>query len=143
MTNTESRSSPPKSLGDYPVDEWIEAAGGCDGCPARYQVRVLSLAARGQVGVLRTRIEHADCWVGEGVCEEDEYTGWTFEGTTVEFAGRQYAAFASSTNIVPCLNCWKLICDMPLILFPGSGAYQLHFCMPCVKELNLFASMKR
>lgn len=136
-----------KELKDYPLDEWMEAADGCDYCGAKYEVMVTWVDKTGKFGDVTYRIKHEDgCpdrfddFTGEpigDVVEDVDVAGWEFSERVIPLAGRKWLTLKSRVNIGPCLNCWKLVVGVPLILFPEDGKVELDFCFKCAEELGI------
>jgi hypothetical protein len=137
-----------KLLKDYLLNQWMEAAGECQFCRAPYEARVTWVDETGSFGDVETRIHHnKDCierYDDEGINPPDEdvwagtdIAGWEFHPEKQVIAGKEYSVFSKTANIAPCLACWRLVVDVPLILWPEDGGWEAHFCWNCVKELGL------
>jgi hypothetical protein len=136
-----------KLLKDFKLNEWFEAADGCEVCGGKAEVMVTHVDDTGTFGMVEWHIDHkADCPEVYGGDEEDsvavqavqDFAGWEFMSEPFTFHGRQYYALKSRANIGPCLNCGKLVIGVPLILFIGEGRRgELDFCWGCVKRLDI------
>jgi len=136
-----------KLLKDYPLNEWIEAADGCEFCGAKYQVRSTRVDPDENMGDVEYRITHTeDC--PEGYYEEGDYdpalaanfdvAGWTYKEKPIKFRGLELYPLESRANIGPCLLCGKLVVGVPLILFIDEGrGGQLDFCFRCAEEKGI------
>jgi len=141
-----------KQLKDYPLNEWMEAADGCDYCGAKYEVMVTWVDETGKFGDVTYRIKHEDgCpdryddFTGEPIgdtVENVDAAGWTFSERIIPIAGRRWVALKSLANIGPCLNCWKLVVGIPLILWPSNAKVELDFCFNCAAELSILDQLK-
>jgi hypothetical protein len=140
-----------KLLKDYPLNEWFEAADGCEACGAKYKVRVIQLYSS-VFGEVEWAITHKpDCperftedMDEEEVTESDwDNAGWEFMPNSFTFRGKQYYPLKSRANIGPCLSCGRLIIGVPLILFIDKGRKgELDFCWECVKRLGIMEVME-
>jgi len=140
-------------LKDYPFNEWLEAADGCDVCGARYQVRVVEVDETGVFGSLEWRITHSpgcpgsfDEETGEEVSSQsgEDVVGWEFTPEPFTFMGRQYYPLKSRANVGPCLECGRLVVGVPLILFIDGGEKgELDFCWKCARKLGITRLIKR
>ena len=136
-----------KLLKDYPLDEWIEAADGCEFCKAKYQVRITSIDPDENVGDVAYRITHAkDCpenYELQGgydpvLVASSDVAGWEYSQKPVTFRGMELYPLKSRLNVGPCLLCEKLVIRVPLILFIDQGrGGQLDFCFSCVEEKGI------
>lgn len=131
-----------KLLKDFKLNEWMEAADGCEYCGAKYEVRVTDLWSA-NFGDVEYRIKHKpDC--PEKFMDEDEEepawdnAGWEFMEKPIIFRGNQYYPLKSKANIGPCLECGKLVIGVPLILFiDDCRKGELDFCWDCAKRLGI------
>ena len=133
-----------KRLKDYPLDEWMEAADGCEFCGAKYQVKVTWVDESGDFGDVETRIEHdlscpevLNSLMGVYCIEDQDIAGWEWSDRKITIVGRKWLALKSRANIGPCLSCGKLIVGVPLILWPKDGEVEADFCFKCGKELGI------
>lgn len=146
-----------KHLKDYTLNEWMEAADGCEFCEAKYEVKVTWVDDSGNFGDIKYRIKHnEDCperydqfMPGTLHSELEDYglvhdfAGWEFSHKVLKFAGREWPTLESRANIGPCLNCWKLVVGVPLILWPENGEVELDFCFKCADELGILKTLVR
>ena len=155
-----------KRLKDYPLNEWMEAADGCDLCGEKARVMVTWVDESGDFGEIHYKTPHKhDCpalydayeswddpWVDypdkpreepKPVPERVDSAGWEFSDRTITLAGREWSTLKSRVNIGPCLSCWKLVVGVPLILWPGDGEVELDFCFSCAAELGILESLRR
>ena len=135
----------PRQLSDYPIGEPFEAADGCQYCPAKYQLTITRV--EGDLGNVEYSITHhdycTDRWDEDGDLEHElEIVGWTLSEHIVRVGVWNGHPLTYRANIGPCLNCWKLVVGVPLILFPADGGYQMDFCFKCVEDLQLMKLMK-
>lgn len=140
-----------KLLKDYPRDEWMEAADGCESCGAKYQVKVSWVDDAGIFGDVVARVEHReDCpkrydeWTGEDVETEEviDVAGWEYMEEPHTLLGREYYPLKSRANIGPCLECGRLVIGVPLILFIDQGrGGQLDFCFECAEKLGILRAL--
>ena len=138
-----------KLLKDFPRDEWFEAADGCDTCGARYRVKVNHVEEEGDYGEVLVRDAHKpECplrseaapWGPDsyGVDERLEFAGWEYEDRKVALGGIEWTPINARGDVTICLNCGRLIIDVPLILFIDEGKKgELDFCSGCALELGL------
>jgi len=154
-----------KRLKDYPLDEWMEAADGCDLCGERAWVKVTWVDESGDYGEAYFKTPHRpDCpnfrdayeswddpWVDypdepretpKPVPERREIAGWEWSERTITLAGREWTTLKARANIGPCLNCMKLVVGVPLILWPSDGKVELDFCFSCAAELGILNHLK-
>ncbi len=133
-----------KQLADYPIGKPFEAADGCQFCSSKYQVTITEVDDAGMWGTVEYSLAHEDdCpdrWLLDDSNEID-ILGWTFSPLRVAFGDWNGQPLASRPNVGPCLNCWRLIIGVPLILFDPNGAYQMDFCFECVENLQLMNLM--
>lgn len=147
-----------KLLSNYPVNESMQAADGCQYCSAIYSVTVLDVDAETQIGTISSGLIHdpecpdrfeefedpysGDLDVAEASTEGIiDIAGWTFHNYSVKVFGGEFPAIASRANVGPCLNCWKLIVSVPLSLFSEEHNYQLDFCHDCADRLGIFKTL--
>jgi hypothetical protein len=134
-----------KRLKDYPRNEWLEAADGCDLCGAKARVMVTWVDESGDQGDVHVQHRHdVDCPDPEmhGFGEDLDVAGWEFSDKTITLAGREWSTLKSRINIGPCLNCWRLVVGVPLILWPEDGDVELDFCFDCAGELGILDRLK-
>jgi hypothetical protein len=144
-----------KRLKDFPLNEWIDAADGCEYCDAKYAVRITDIDKSGNFGYLQYRIYHTDTCplrlLGEveGDYEEgDDVVGWEFMSNPMIFSGKEIVPLKCRSNKGLCLSCEKIIISVPLMLFiDGGKGGQLDFCFGCARQLgvleNLFSTERR
>jgi len=143
-----------KLLKDFRLNEWFEAADGCEACGAKYKIRVLDVDKDGVCGTVEWAITHSaecperfddDLEEEPAVTESDmDVAGWEFMPNTFTFRGKQYYPLKSRANIGPCLSCGKLVIGVPLILFIDKGRKgELDFCWNCVKRLGIMEIIKK
>jgi len=133
-----------RRLRDYPLNEWIEAADGCDLCGEKARVMLTWVDESGDFGDVVIQHRHKyDCLDPEmcGFGEHADVAGWKFSDQTIYFAGREWATLKSRANMGPCLNCWKPVVGVPLILWPKDGKVEFDFCFKCAKELGILDQM--
>ena len=149
-----------KRLRDYPLNEWMEAADGCDLCGEKAMVMLTWVDESGDFGEVHYKTPHKpDCpdlydayeswddpWVDypdepreapKPVPERIDEVGWEWSNRSVIIAGKTYTALKSRANIGPCLGCGKLVVGGHLILWPEDGEVELDFCFKCAKELGI------
>ena len=133
-----------KRLKDYPLEEWMEAADGCEYCGAKDRVMVTWVDETGDFGEVHVQRQHKDdCLDKEEGGDYFDMVGWEYSHKVIKIAGREWPTFKSRCNVGPCLNCWKLVVGVPLILCPGKGDVELNFCLDCAKELDILDSLSR
>jgi len=137
-----------KLLKDYPFNEWMEAADGCDVCGAKYQVRITYIDKKHNFGDVEYKIHHKpDCPDGIELGEMEEgldVAGWEYMPKPFKFRGKIYYPLKSRANIGPCLECGRLVIGAPLILFIKEGyGGQLDFCFECAKKLKILEGLRR
>ena len=143
-----------KLLKDYPLDEWIEAADGCEFCRAKYQVRITFVDETGTFGDVAYRITHSqDCperfdIMSPGVDTSNgvnvDIAGWTYKKKPITFQDLELYPLESRANIGPCLICDKLVVGVPLILFINEGrGGELNFCFGCAAEKGILREALR
>lgn len=134
-----------KRLKDYPLKEWMDAADGCDYCGEKARVKVLEVDKTGNYGSIQIQHRHKPGCMEivdsippdiRGFRDYVDVVGWEFSDRPITLVGREWPALKSRANIGPCLNCWKLIVGVPIILFPNEEV-ELDFCHECVKELGI------
>ena len=134
-----------KHLKDYTLNEWMEAAGGCDLCGEKAKVMVTWVDESGDFGDVAIEHRHKDeCLDPEmyGFGEYMDVAGWEFSDRTINIAGREWPTLKSRVNTGPCLNCWKLVVGIPLILWPEDGEVELDFCFKCAEEIGVLDLLK-
>ena len=141
------RSPMHKLLKDYPLNEWMDAADGCEFCKAKYQVKITFVDETGNFGDVVTRITHEeDC--PERYDQGPDYSpvhigdydsaGWAYKEKPITFRGLEFYPLEWHANIGPCLICEKLVIRAPLILFIDQGrGGELNFCFGCVEEKGI------
>ena len=128
-------------LKDYPLNEWMEAADGCQYCKAKTKVMVTWVDESGDFGEVHIQHQHED----DCLDQEQEFgdhidvAGWEFNPRAmVVVAGRAWTPLKACANVGPCLNCGALVVGVPLILFLDEGwKGELDFCWNCSEELGL------
>jgi len=122
-----------KRLKDYPVGEEFDAADECKCCSATLKVTIKEIDETGDFGYLTWSCP---------TCSRsgDDIVGWVFADEPITILGKQFYPIVSRANVGPCLNCWKLVIGVPLILFPNESS-QLDFCFPCANELGILKSL--
>ena len=140
-----------KLLRDYPMNEWMEAADGCQFCRSKYQVRITYVDETGSFGDITYKIQHKeDC--PDRFDEElgipltgnvvHDIAGWEYHDYPFTFRGVQYYPLKSRVNVGPCHICTKLVIGVPLILFIDEGrGGELNFCFPCAEEKGMLEKM--
>jgi hypothetical protein len=130
-----------KRLKDFPLNEWMEAADGCDFCKGKTMVRVTFVDESGDFGDVDVQRHHEiDC------LDQEVFNGWGSDlagweyGKKVELFGKEFSSLKSRVNVALCLNCEKLVVGVPLILWLEEGTVELDFCFPCADEIGI---MKR
>ena len=141
-----------KLLKDYPLNQWIDAADGCEYCGAKYDVNITWVDETGNFGEVLTRIRHSedcperydiDTGFDRGENLSHDVAGWTFKKQTISIKGKTFTPLASRSNIGPCLNCEKLVVGCPLLLFIDQGrGGELDFCWSWAKELGILDQLK-
>lgn len=131
-----------KKLKDFKLNEWFEAADGCNLCGAKYKVRIIRRRKNGNYGTIEWTITHSsDCSMidsDEATESSQDIAGWEFMPTPLNFRGKEYYPLKAKANIGPCLECWRLIVDVPLILFIDEGRKgELDFCFECANKLKI------
>ena len=135
-----------KRLKDYPLNEWMEAADGCDLCGEKDRVMVTWVDESGDSGDVHVQHQHKDdCPDPEmyGFGDHVDMAGWEFSDRTITLKGREWPTLKARGNIGPCLSCWKLIVGVPLILWPDDGEVELDFCFGCAVELGILDQLAR
>lgn len=123
----------------------MEAADGCEFCGVKYEVKVTCVDKTGDFGDVSYSIKHRDyCperqdpFMGETAIDVfHDIAGWDFSDRKLHMAGKEWPTLKVRANIGPCLNCWKLVVGVPLILWPGDGKVELDFCFKCAEELGI------
>jgi hypothetical protein len=133
-----------KLLKDYPQDEWMEAADGCEFCGAKHMVKIAEVDETGKTGnfgLVVIKTEHGeDCL--ELPDEREDIAGWDFMDTPHTLLGKEYYPLSSTANIGPCLECGKLVVGVPLILFIEEGrGGELDFCFECAEKLGILKAL--
>lgn len=134
-----------KQLKDYTLNEWMDAADGCDLCGEKARVMVTWVDESGDYGDVVIEHRHKDDCPDPEMCgfgEHMDLIGWKFSERTISIAGREWYTLKGRMNIGPCLNCWKLVVGVPLILFPEDGKVELDFCFKCAEELGVLDLLK-
>lgn len=122
------------------MDEWMEAADGCDVCGERARVRVTWVDESGDFGDVCVRRRHrSDCLDPEtgGFQDYIDVVGWEWSDRKIAVGGREWTALKSRANVGPCLGCGGLVVGVPLILWPEDGGVELDFCFRCAEELGI------
>jgi hypothetical protein len=134
-----------KRLKDYPLNEWMEAADGCDFCGEKARVMVTWVNKSGDFGDVVIQHRHKDESYDPEMSVFGEHTdvaGWEFSDRTLNIAGREWPTLKGRANIGPCLNCWNLVVGVPIILWPSDGKVEIDLCFKCAKELGILDLMK-
>jgi len=135
-----------KFLKDYPLNQWMEAADGCDSCGAKYSARVTFVDESGCFGDIEWKISHKDdCYkiYEEEETEGSDIAGWEFQDKIHQILGKTFLPLKTRANIGPCLECGKLVIDAPLILFIDEGrSGELDFCFGCAETLGILDQLK-
>lgn len=136
-------------LRDYPRNKWLPGADSCEYCEAPYELQITDVDSSGNFGSVQIRIQHKPgCMeiqeaegLGLNIHESINFdlAGWeVLENQPHKILGRTFWPLKSRSNIGPCLNCWKLIARIPLILFIDQGkGGELDFCWKCAEELGI------
>ena len=133
-------------LRDYPRNRWLRSADRCEACGAWYMVRIADLAGEGLYGDVEVAVAHGpDCpELGEGGGDElCMMAGWELGPEPVEFLGREYYPIVARADVVPCLECGRLIVSVPVVVFLSSRNAELAFCHSCAKKIGVFEFLKR
>ncbi len=130
-----------KRLKDYPIHEWMETADGCIYCGAKNEIMILAVDESGDMGDIKIRRHHREDCLEPEFDEVFDICGWVFSHRKFHIADKEFPTLMSRLNTGPCLNCWKLIVGIPVILFPESGEYEIDFCDACVEELGILKAM--
>ena len=134
-----------RRLRDYPLNEWMEAADGCDLCGEKARVMVTWVDESGNFGDVHVQHQHKDDCLDPEMCgfgDHIDVAGWEFSERDLGIAGREWPTLKSRANIGPCLSCWKLVVGVPLILWPSDGDVELDFCFKCAEELGILDLLK-
>jgi hypothetical protein len=127
-----------KHLRDFPVDEWFEAADGCNYCGVRYRVMINMLEEGGLYGEVVVRDGHMPECFGASEVDRLELAGWEYGSKRVTINGVTYRALWRRCDVTICLNCGRLIVDSPVVVFLDGGRHgELDFCQDCVEEFGL------
>jgi len=140
-----------KLLTEYPLNEWMEAADGCQHCGAKYKVMITWVHESGDFGNVMTQITHKeDCperidletGVDIGEITDHDVAGWEFADKPVIMLGKEFYPLKARANIGPCLNCGKLVVGVPIILFVDEDK-EVDLCFPCADQLGFLKALKR
>jgi len=130
-------------LKDYPQNKWLPGAGECEGCGAQPEIQIIYVDPSGDFGTVQFRIQHEEgCYAVEnglvpGLLDQD-LAGWEFKEKPTKLLGRDFWPLKVRANVGPCLSCWKLVPETPLILFLDEGrGGELDFCFKCAEELGI------
>jgi hypothetical protein len=114
--------------------KWIEAAGTCtfqsdeygSECGAKMMVMV-----KDGWGIFKCEKGH----------EDEDAIGWTYYSQPVVFQGQYYLPFSKRSNRAHCVNCGRIVYEIPLILWgpnaPEKVKWELNFCFHCVHTLGI------
>lgn len=135
-----------RRLADYPVNQWIEAAGKCnfetdDGgeCGKPVEVKIAPHTEDPAASWMKIR-----CADGH---EEEDGVGWDVpeQWHDLEQVGKFFPLLTRS-NHAYCNLCGKIIVDVPLILWgphaPDDVKWELNFCFECVEKEKLLDRFK-
>lgn len=141
-----------KLLKDFPKNQWLEAADGCEYCKEKYNVMVTWVDETGAFGDIVKKLEHKeDCperfdyetGVEQGQILLHDIAGWEFMDKPVKLFGKKFIPLKSRANVGPCLSCWKLVVGVPLILFIDKGrGGELDFCFTCAQKLGILDNLR-
>lgn len=129
-----------KQLKDYPFKEWMEAADGCERCGAKNRVMITFVDESGNFGDITIEYQHKDnCPIGfeDQFSPDVDVAGWEFSQVIRKIAGKEFPTLKSRINIGVCLNCWKFITGVPIMLFLENSNLQVDFCDSCTEELGI------
>lgn len=135
-----------KRLKDFPVGEWIRAAGLCG-----YFDDEDSLECEGRTEVKIGKSEEADiAWMmircDNGHTDED-VVGWKVGEKPVSLGkvGNFYPLLSRANNAY-CASCGLIITGVPLILWgpnaPENVQWEVNFCWQCAGKLDLSRMLK-
>lgn len=137
----------PKTLADFPLDQWLPAADVCNRCGVGMEVRILNFVPdeHGGIGDVEWRVDHAGYCpeITQNILESGGFdggfdlAGWEIGGMMVGLDGRNFPGLISRSNVGPCLNCWRLIIVQGVCLL--GDEFQLDFCQRCTEKLKIFA----
>jgi hypothetical protein len=91
---------------------------------------------------MRARPAYPADWAREGVEFHQDFAGWEFSDRMMTIARKELPTLKSRLNIGPCLNCWKLVVGVPLILLAQDGSVEIDFCWSCAEELGILDQLK-
>jgi hypothetical protein len=127
-----------KYLRDFPVDEWFEAADGCDYCGVRYRVMINMLEEGGIYGEVLIRDGHMPECLGPDDVDRLELAGWEYGSKRVTINGVAYRSIWHRCDVTICLSCGRLIVDGPFVVLLDGGKHgELDFCHSCVEDLGI------
>lgn len=124
----------PRTLQEFIPKGWHDAADVCSSCGVRYQARVV--ADDHGFGSVEWRAGHkVECeYAGD---EGEGFAGW--ELSSVYYAigddERGFPAYLKMAEVLMCLQCTRLIVDVPILLFSEHLAWA--FCTHCFPGLNV------
>ena len=121
-----------KRLSEYPLNQWVEAAGECPQCQSKQvQVMITWIDDSGNFGDIA--IKCLNC----GFSDYD-IAGWEIGDRTYTILGKQYIPLKSRANTGPCVACGRIVVGVPLILFIDEGrGGELDFCMECAEKTGV------
>ncbi len=125
-----------KQLAEYPLNQWIEAAGECPQCNSKQvQVMLTWLDKSGNLG---------DVTIKCLTCGFSDYdlAGWKVGSKAVTILGKQYTPLTSRANVGSCVVCDRIIVGVPLILFINEGrGGELDFCTECAEKTGVLGAL--
>lgn len=127
-----------KLISDFPLQRWLDAAK-CDECQTPYMVIFTFIDAKKNVGDIQYKCEHsAGCpqydFEGSGVEEGSDMAGWEYGKGYMQLNGKIYPGYSSVLNKAPCMECGKMVLDIPLIMWSNDRLFEVHFCFPCARS---------
>ena len=125
-----------KRLKDYPLNQWLEAAGECPQCQSKsVQAMVTWVDESGDIGDVSLK-----CLVC-GFTDSD-IAGWIIGSQTHLILGKRYLPLTSRANVGPCVACEKIVVGVPLILFIEEGRDgEFDFCFSCAEKQGILESI--
>ncbi len=109
--------------------KWVEAAGTCQYQESEYSSHCgAKMLAKVEDGWGKFKCENGH--------EEEDSVGWEYFSTPVFFQGQYYLPFSKRGNHAHCVNCGRILYEIPLILWgpsaPVKVEWELNFCFACV-----------
>ncbi|MDH5203434.1 MAG: hypothetical protein OEW69_09270 [Nitrospirota bacterium] len=137
-----------KLLKDYPLNQWLEAADGCQYCKKAYQVRVTWVDESGNYGDLEIKEQHEKSCIEQFEPESHsprwDTAGWEFTEKEVTILEHTFRPIKLRMNVGPCVHCWKLVVGIPLILFIDEGkGGEIDLCFSCAEKLGVLDQLKK